>query len=149
MSTPQDPLQPRSGEEQRILSASFSGPVPLPSILAQYEEICPGSADRMIGMAEEEGHHRRRIDAKLADANIEAMRRQFSEARWGQILAFLVSVTFLGVGAYLTVSGQPWVGGILGSMGISTIVASFIRGRSQPSNEGQQSKPRKQKDQKR
>lgn len=80
-------------------------------------------------MAEKEGDHRREVEQKMTNANIEAMRRTFREARWGQMLAFLISGAFLLVGAYVAVQGQPWVGGVLGTMGLSTIVASFITGR--------------------
>ena len=34
--------------------ASFSGPLPPPSILEDYDRVCPGAADRIIKMAEKE-----------------------------------------------------------------------------------------------
>jgi hypothetical protein len=57
------------------------------------------------------------------------MRRQFSEARYGQFFAFLISAMFLIIGSYVAVSGQSWVGALLGTMGISGIAANFLRGR--------------------
>ncbi len=35
--------------------------------------------------------------------------------------------------AYVSLMGQPWVGGLLGGMGLSSIAAAFITGRNQPS----------------
>ena len=53
-------------DEEAILSiirqSSFSGPLPPPQILEKYESIVPGSADRIIGMAEKQSEHRRSIE---------------------------------------------------------------------------------------
>lgn len=72
------------------------------------------------------------------------MRRQFTEARIGQIFAFVLSLAFLFTGAYTAIRGQSWVGGVLGAMGIATIVGMFIRGRTPPS----ESPPREEASQK-
>ena len=37
--------------------ASFSGPLPPPELLKQYDEVVPGAADRIISMAEAEQAH--------------------------------------------------------------------------------------------
>lgn len=37
---------------------SFRGPLPPPSTLAQYEETLPGSAERLMTMAEVQAEHR-------------------------------------------------------------------------------------------
>jgi uncharacterized membrane protein len=42
--------------------SEFSGPLPHPEILAQYEEILPGAATRIFEMAEEQAHHRRAME---------------------------------------------------------------------------------------
>ncbi|MGH7200157.1 MAG: DUF2335 domain-containing protein [Planctomycetaceae bacterium] len=41
-----------------IVSQEFSGPLPHPAVLQQYEEIQPGFADRILRMAEQQGQHR-------------------------------------------------------------------------------------------
>jgi uncharacterized membrane protein len=84
----------------------------------------------MIVMFENEANHRRQLEDRMVDANLEVMRSQFSEAKRGQVFAFIISLAFLVVGAYTAVKGQPWVGGILGTMGLSSIVGAFIAGRS-------------------
>jgi uncharacterized membrane protein len=83
----------------------------------------------MMDMAQIEGEHRRKLESEAQGANIEAMRRQFSEAKLGQIFALVIALTFLGVGAYVSVHGQPWSGTILGGIGVSGIVTAFIVGR--------------------
>jgi uncharacterized membrane protein len=89
-------------------------------------------------MAESEAEHRRGIENRAVDADIEAMRRQFGEARLGQVFAFLISIAFVVSGAYVvSATGQTATGLILSAAGLTTIVATFIRGRT----EKEESKP--------
>lgn len=43
---------------------SFSGPLPHPKHLSEYEKISPGAADRIITMAEESQEHIQELDKK-------------------------------------------------------------------------------------
>ena len=61
-----------------VKSESFSGPIAHPKHLREYEEICPGSADRIIHMAEESLEHERTVQSRALDADIRDMR----EGRW-------------------------------------------------------------------
>jgi uncharacterized membrane protein len=98
-------------------------------MLQGYEDACPGAASRILEMAEREAVHRRDLETKALDAQIDGMKRQFHEARIGQLCAWSISICFLGIGSYVAIHGQPWVGGLFGTMGISGIVANFIHGR--------------------
>ena len=57
---PKDKLPARriDGEKRGMtivgMRASFSGPLPPPKILEDYDRVCPGAADRIIKMAEKE-----------------------------------------------------------------------------------------------
>ena len=48
-------LQVTETIQQRI---EFSGPIPPPQVLKQYEEIIPGAGERILAMAEKEQDHR-------------------------------------------------------------------------------------------
>jgi hypothetical protein len=54
------------------------------------------------------------------------MRRQFAEARLGQVFALVIALAFVIVGAYVSVHGQPWSGTILAGVGLGGIVTAFI-----------------------
>ena len=43
-----------------VIQGEFSGPIPPPSIIEGYERGLPGSADRIITMAEKQSEHRQR-----------------------------------------------------------------------------------------
>lgn len=64
-----DELEKRPKKEQKavmnhlkVQSMNYSGPIPPPDIIKDYENILPGSADRIISMAEKQADHRRDIE---------------------------------------------------------------------------------------
>ena len=48
-----------------MAKAEFSGPIPPPSIIEGYERVLPGSADRIISMAEKQSEHRQKMEDKM------------------------------------------------------------------------------------
>ena len=128
-------LPPKSASQQlvsRTVAAHFSGPMPPPDLLGRYEEICPGSADRMLRMAEDEAGHRRKIENAIVDAQIQNNRHQFSESRRGQLCALTITIAAIVAGVYTANQGHEIAGSIIGVGGIGGIVTSFILGRHKP-----------------
>lgn len=103
--------------------------MPPPALLRHYEEICPGAADRMLRMAEQESEHRRKTEATIISAQIEHYNKQFSEARCGQICALIITLVALAGGVYTALQGHEVAGSIIGVGGIGGIVTTFILGR--------------------
>lgn len=52
------------------IEAHYSGPIPPPSALAKYEEIMPGSADRILRMAEIQAEHRQSLESTVIDSDV-------------------------------------------------------------------------------
>lgn len=73
-----------------LLQESFSGPLAHPRHLREYEDIVPGSAERIIRMAEKALEHRAAMDTKIVDAQIADQVRgmRFGLAALGAILLF-------------------------------------------------------------
>jgi uncharacterized membrane protein len=99
--------------------------------LQGYEDVCPGSALRIIAMAEAQGDHRRSIENKMSSASVEEMQLQFRENRRGQVCAVLVSIGFVFGGVYVAVNGHPWPGALLGGVGgggagLIAIIRAFL-----------------------
>lgn len=42
----------------KVIQSEFSGPIPPPSIIKGYEDILPGTAERIVAMAENQAKHR-------------------------------------------------------------------------------------------
>jgi uncharacterized membrane protein len=106
-----------------------SGPLPDPETLAAYEAIHPGAADRIFRMAEEQGSHRREIEAKIVEAEISDRKADRLEAYRGQWFGFGIGALAIIVGGATAVYGQPIVGGVISGGVILALVAAFINGR--------------------
>jgi len=72
----------------QIQHASFSGPIPPPTVLEGYDRIIPGAAERILVMAEADAKHQQEIEL----AALEAADR---EVRRGQIFGFTIGVLAL------------------------------------------------------
>lgn len=106
-----------------VMQSEFSGPIPPPSIIEGYERVLPGSADRIITMAEKQAAHRQALEVKMV----------YSEARdglLGVIFAFLLGIGCIAaaiVMVYLVPqNGGAIAGALLGVTGIGSITSSFI-----------------------
>lgn len=123
-----------------VIKSEFSGPIPPPSIIKGYEEILPGSADRIIAMAEKQSLHRQDMERKMI----------YSESR-DSLLGILFAFS-LGIGCIIAAivmvvtvpeNSGAIAGSILGVTGIGSIIATFIRGTrsSYSSNKSSEKKP--------
>lgn len=109
---------------QIAVSEHFSGPMPHPKHLREYESILPGAADRILSMAERNLDHH--VDmSKQAHADEAQDRRR--GMRYGAVLyGLLIAAAF----ASLFVTTNAIVPGLfLGTAAIGGVVA-FIRGRN-------------------
>lgn len=127
-------LTPRSNtpNQSRIIQTSaqmYSGPLPRPEDLAKFEAIQPGLADRIVKMAESEAVHRRSLEEKALDCEVQNCKSQFIEARIGQIFALIIGLFCIGVGGYCGLNGAQLTGGLIGAGGVGALVTAFILGR--------------------
>ncbi len=115
-----------------IRAASFSGPVPPPSVLADYEKLLPGTADRLIQMAEEESKHRRQTERLIVESQVEDGRAERSERFIGQLCGLTIGVVAIIAGGLAAIFGETAgqiSGGFIGAGGVAGLVSVFIFGR--------------------
>jgi uncharacterized membrane protein len=99
-------LEPTSSEDLALFSLEFSGPLPHPGILAQYNAALPDGAHRVVAMAEQQSAHRHKLESR------------------GQVFGFLVSMTALVGGIVLIALGMsvegliPLASAIVGLAGV-------------------------------
>jgi len=126
-----------SGQMMAIMTAfqasSYSGPLPPPEQLKQYEEVLPGSADRILRMAEEQAHHRQGLET-------DAVKGGAKRSWWGLWTGFAISVIALVLSTILVLKGHNWEGVFIGGIDIVALAGVFVYGRSD------QRKERVQKD---
>ncbi len=77
----------------------FSGPMPPPEMLRQYEEVLPGLANRIVTLAENQSSHRIRLERRVTTSNI-------WRAHFGQLFAFLIAVCGIVAGTYLIINNK-------------------------------------------
>ncbi|KPA09183.1 conserved hypothetical protein, membrane [Candidatus Magnetomorum sp. HK-1] len=106
-----------------IEGIQFSGPIPPPAILQEYNNINPGCADRIIKYAEDEAEHRRKVE-------ILTLKTETLEIRLGQIFGFLIGITTILSGTYAAINGSQIAGSLIGTGGVIGLVTAFITGRS-------------------
>jgi uncharacterized membrane protein len=107
--------------EVQLKRGQWSGPLPPPAALYQYEQVQAGLAERIVAMAETMATGEIKTRDKLADAEIE-------RARSGQALAFLLTIVALGAAIYFFAASNPVAGCALLSFPVIMLIRSFLIG---------------------
>lgn len=116
-------------ETTRTVSEEFLGPIPPPGVLAEYNQVLPGAANRIIAMAEKEAAHRHEMDKSLLQAQINGMKYEASDTKRGQVFGFLIGLAALFVGGACAYMRQEIAASFIGAGGIVGLVTAFIIGR--------------------
>jgi uncharacterized membrane protein len=106
--------------------SSFSGPLPSPESVAEYNRHIPNGADRIMSMAEQQQSHRMQIEKT-------AVTRQFNQSSTGQWMGFIIGIVVVLIAAYLGVNGERVLAGILGGGDLVALVAVFVLGKRESS----------------
>lgn len=111
-------------ERKRVVSivqqmtTNFAGPLPPPEMLAQYNQLIPNGADRLMKLLESETSHRQGLQKTLAVLSGR-----------GQWLGFFLCLFFGAIGWHLSLNGHDWVAGVLFGTTIIGLVVVFVLGR--------------------
>lgn len=117
----QDASINRTSTIKQFHQEHYEGPIPPPGMLEKYNQIVPGSAERIIKMAEEQSEHRRYLEKKVIASDT---RNSFL----GIMCALIISLGVLFIAYSALKSNQPTAGVFISALGISSIVGTFIYG---------------------
>ncbi len=106
------------------MQAFFSGPLPPPEVFQKYELILPGSADRILKMAEDQSTHRRDLEKTVVGGE------QF-RANKGLWFGFIIGMTTIVGGLFLIYFDKQWQGFIFSLGGLVALVGTFIFGKKE------------------
>ena len=109
-------------------SSTFSGPLPPPETLREFNEIVPGAAERIIKMAEGQFEHRKELERKVIDSDI-------ARSKWGQILGFFIAIFGITASGIISIYGNPIGGVVLGVGTLASLVGVFMYGSNTRSKE--------------
>lgn len=93
----------------------FAGPVPPPQWLNGYEQLVPGSANRLIVLAEEEAQHRRSVE--ISEGNYRMI---------SLVFAFILALVVLAAGIYFVAVGKSVAGLILLVTEVAALAAVLL-----------------------
>jgi uncharacterized membrane protein len=128
--------QPSLFTQQQVQTQIYQGAIPPPEILAGFDQLVPGTSQRLIELAISESEHRRDLEQRAMSANIANQQQQMAVATYqthavfrsdalGQVAGVVVSLCCVGGAVYLAVSGQPWVAGVLAGLPLAAIIKAF------------------------
>jgi uncharacterized membrane protein len=120
---------------QVVTSEFFGGPLPHPTLLRAYEDICPGLADRVVGVAEITlARRQNRLDEK--------MRYEYEDRRLRRHYALFGLLALLVAGIIALALGKVAIGtGLLGAAIIGTVIGTFVQGRRPHGTSGSEPTP--------
>lgn len=119
-----DPDPSRQGGmliQSQVAMATYSGPIPPPAMLKQFDELCPGEANRILRLAEDQARHRMALEKKVVDSDIWR-----SWAGLGSGL--IVSCMMIWTGYSAIMAGYSIAGGTLATAAVATLAGVFIYG---------------------
>lgn len=102
--------------------SSFQGPLPPPSMLADYEKILPGAAERILSLTEREqtGRHSTRETA---------LKGALSKDSRGQWMGFIITISVLIIASVFAWRGNTIFAGTLIGLDLLGLAAVFVVGR--------------------
>lgn len=127
MKKPNKPLLPAntslqsSGAKVAVHAETYSGPLPKPDALQEYDRIVPGAAERILRMAEKQAEHRQYLEKTVIVGDTK-------RANWGLAAGFIVAMSGLGAAVWLVATGNAVAGTIIGSADIVGLASVFVYG---------------------
>ncbi len=97
----------------------FSGPIPPPELFKQYEEVLPGSADRILVMSENQSIHRIKMESRVI--TFDTWRSML-----GLVFAFLLVAGGIIGGIYLIKHDKDAIGITTMFGPLATVILAFI-----------------------
>jgi uncharacterized membrane protein len=110
-----------SAEDSSLVEvhSAWQGPVPPPAVLADFNGVVEGGAERVFRQWELETEHRRNYERKALSGRI-----------WldgiGRATAFVFAISALAVTAYAAFIGQPLVAAVLGGGTIAAVTTALV-----------------------
>lgn len=98
-------------------------------MLKQYDEACPGLAERIVCAFEKEGDHRRDMDCKDSAFAGKMIDARIYTQKWGMWCALFLGVAGLIVALVLALTGHPVQAGVVGGADVVTFGAIYGIGR--------------------
>jgi uncharacterized membrane protein len=122
---------------QHVQQTIHQGPIPHPDILRGFDELVPGTAKRLIDLAESESVHRRDLESRAMASNIESQKKQLELSdfqnrivhksdRNGLIAGVMVAMASVFGAVWLSLHDHDWVAGLLAAIPTAAVIKAFF-----------------------
>lgn len=101
----------------------FSGPIPPPAILEQYDRVLPGAAERILSMAEQNMQHEHTIDSEIV-----GIRR--TEYKRGQVFGLIIAIVAITSATICAIYEHEGVAMVIGGATVVGLVSAFVYAQS-------------------
>lgn len=101
---------------------SYSGPIPPPGMLEQYDALDQGRAAKILQLAEDQSRHRMALESAVVHSDL---KRSWA----GLFIGAVVALSFLGTGGFLVYTGHDTAGGTIATATVASIVGAFVYGK--------------------
>lgn len=108
---------------------TFTGPLPHPSALKEYDSVLPGIAERIVSMAETEAKHRHRMDNEKARQNELIIKGDFAERHNGQVFGLCIGALSLVTSMVAIFLHAEKAAIVIGGSTVVGLVTVFVVGR--------------------
>ncbi len=110
------------------IQVSYSGPLPPPQILEQFDRIVPGGAERIFAQFESQSKHRQKIELQVIRSNA------FAQIL-GAISASMIGLIATGGGLFLVYQGKSVEGFGAFFTTLASLVGIYIYGKKSQADE--------------
>ena len=115
---------PASPQQNHVVSQQWSGPLPPPAALADFDRIIPNGAERIVAMVEREQAHRIAEESASLGANIQDTKR----GHW--IGAAITAASISGAVFTAYIGAHPTVSVALVGLPLAAIAQSILSSKS-------------------
>lgn len=102
-----------------LTTSLYAGPLPDPETFKKYEKVCPGAADRIITMAENQSAHRQAMENKFIDSRVK-------NSFIGLWMAFIIGIVIIVCGVVCILLNHSIAGTIFSGLGVVSVISAFI-----------------------
>ncbi|WP_311945309.1 DUF2335 domain-containing protein [Halomonas piscis] len=114
---------------ERVEVSQFSGPLPPPGVMADYDRIVPGAAERILQMAEREQDFRHRGDERAHEYLKDELRTSSITQRIGQVAGTCIALGSLLVACFAFSVGASGYGVAIVFAEIAVLSGIFVLSR--------------------
>lgn len=113
---------------RQVQSVNYSGPIPHPILLKEFNEVIPDGANRIMVMAETQAEHRQKLESKMIEANNR-------DSLLGVIFGGSIGLLAVGGSIFLIAIDKSIAGLAVMFSALATLVAVYFKGNKKDKQE--------------